>query len=253
MNNIVIIGDINPFGLKVGGTGYYILNFLNAVNSNENVLLYGYTTANNVNKQIKNNIKFRPLLVYKEEKKRYRLPQTFKFIFKIYENRKEILSMGRVFHVQRIDHAIPFLFPSKKGKIVVYFHGTASKGYLTGQGIKSKLKGCIYLILEHLILPKADKIVTVSGKDKRFYIDKYPETRNKIVTIPTPIDLDIFKIKTDKKALRSKYGLDEKHKIILYAGRFSKVKRIDLIIKAFVNLNQELPGTDLILVGQSNS
>jgi glycosyltransferase involved in cell wall biosynthesis len=149
-----------------------------------------------------------------------------------------------------LDFTIPFLFPSKRGKIVVYFHGAASKGYLTGKGLKSHLKGHIYSLLEHLILPKVDKIVTVSKNDAGFYADKYPKEKEKITTIPIPIDLDEFYIKPDKRILQNIFGLNVDHKIILYLGRFSKVKGIDFIIRVFMDLNRNEPKTDLILVGK---
>ncbi|UCE73106.1 MAG: glycosyltransferase family 4 protein [Methanomassiliicoccales archaeon] len=251
MKNLVIIGPINPFDSKISGTRNYVMNFLNSLSPNETAILYGHTTLKNSNRNtIKNNIIFYPLVVYPEKKERYYIPQTFKFIFKLYRYKNAILSKGNVLHIQRIDHTIPFLFPQKKGKIVLYFHGAASKGYLTGIGFKSKFKGIIYLMLEHLILPKVDKIITVSRKDERFYTTKYPYVSKKITTIPIPLDLNLFKVRNDKKTLCKKYGLDDRHKIILYAGRFSKVKGIDLIIKAFVNLNRVIPNTYLILVGK---
>lgn len=250
MRRMIIIGPINPFESKISGTRNYVMNFVNSVDLKEKIALFGYTSSENVNKQIRENVEFHPLIIYPQQKKRYFIPQTFKFIFRLYVRRKEILSIGNVLHIQRIDYAIPFLFPVKSGKVIIYFHGAASKGYLSGKGVKSKLKGFIYLILEHLMLSRADKIVTVSQEDERYYFHRYPEIKNKIVTIPIPLNLDDFNIKTDKKALRSKYDLDDKVKIILYAGRFSKVKGIDLIIRAFVNLNKTLPDTYLVLVGR---
>ena len=253
MNNsdkMIIIGSINPFDSKVGGARYYVMNILNSIDSDVNVMLCGYTTAKNIGKGLKNNQEFLPLVVYKKKKDRFIFPQSFKFIIKLYNNRNKILAKGEVLHIQRLDFTIPFVFPSKKGKIVVYFHGAASKGYLTGLGLKSKIKGYIYAILERLILPKVDRIVTVSKKDAEFYASKFPKVKKKITIIPVPIDLDEFYIKPDKKALQKRFGLNDKHKIILYLGRFSKVKGIDFIMKAFMELNKDNPETDLILVGK---
>jgi glycosyltransferase involved in cell wall biosynthesis len=253
MNNpdkMIIIGSVNPFDSKVGGGRYYVMNILNSIGSDVNIMLCGYTTAKNADRHLKNNQEFLPLVIYNKKKDRYIFPQSFKFIIKLYNNRKKILEKGKVLHIQRLDFTIPFLYPSKKGKIVVYFHGAASKGYLTGKGLKSKLKGHIYGILERLILPKVDKIVTVSKKDADFYASKYPKIKNKIAIIPVPVNLDEFRIKSDKKALQHKFGLNDKHKIILYLGRFSRVKGIDFIMRTFVDLNKDKPETDLILVGK---
>ncbi|UCE37896.1 MAG: glycosyltransferase family 4 protein [Thermoplasmata archaeon] len=249
-DNMIFIGPINPFDSKISGTQNYVMNFLNSVNKTERVMLCGYTTIENVNKNIRSNIRFLPLVVYEKKKDRFLFPQTFKFILALYKRKKDTFLAQNVLHIQRLDFAIPFLFPSKKGKIVLYFHGAASKGYLTGKGLKSKIKGYIYLILEHLILPNVDKIVTVSKKDEEFYANKYPKEKEKIITIPIPINVDEFDIKAGKKDLRNRLGLNQDHKIILYVGRFSKVKGIDLIIRAFLDLNKEVPDVDLVLVGQ---
>lgn len=250
MDGIVIIGFINPFASRVGGTRNYVMNFLKSAGPDVNIALFGFTTRDNVGKSISDNIAFHPLVIYEEVKATYRVPQTFRFILKLFEIRDEILSTGKVLHIQRVDHAIPFLFPVKRGKVVLYFHGSASKGYLTGSGLKSKFKGCLYLILEHLILPRVDRIVTVSKRDEQYYTDTFPRVRNKIVTISIPLNMEEFRIMEDKKGLRRKFGLSEDRKIILYAGRFSKEKGIDFIIEAFDELNRDMPDTELVLVGQ---
>jgi glycosyltransferase involved in cell wall biosynthesis len=249
MKKLVLIGQIDPFESKISGTRNYVMNFLNSLNSKEQVLLCGYTTSKNEDQHLNENIEFLPLIVYKDDKKRSIFPQSFRLLCRLYKYRKRILEKGDVLHIQRFDYAIPFLYLTKKAKIIVYFHGAASKGYLTGSGIKSKSKGYIYSILERIILPKVDRIVTVSKKDEEFYANKFPKIKEKIKTIPIPVDLNEFHITLDKRTLRNNYGLNENHKIITYIGRFSKIKGIDLIIKAFVDLNKTMPETELVLVG----
>lgn len=65
------------------------------------------------------------------------------------------------------------------------------------------------------------------------------------------VDTDLFKpVDIDEKnRLREKYGLRKGSFIIIYAGRFAKVKRLELIIKSFKKLNYCLQGSFLLLVG----
>jgi glycosyltransferase involved in cell wall biosynthesis len=250
MNNLVLIDQTDPFESRIGGMRFFVMNFLNSVDPSQKVLLCGSTTKDNAHKRIRSNVEFLPMVLYQRKKDRYIMPQTFRFGLGLLRNKNKILSFGDVLHFQRFDYSLPFIFPKKQAKCVVYFHGAASKGYLSGRGLKSKAKGIIYSILERLILPKVDMIVTVSHKDEEFYSRKYPSIRGKIMTIPIPVDLDEFKIMSNKSELRRKYGLDEHRKIILYIGRLSKVKGIDLIMESFSELNREDPDTELIIVGK---
>lgn len=250
MNRIVIIAPVDPFQTVVGGTRNYVLNFIGAVQPDNKIVLCGYTDQANTGKRIHDNVEFLPVIVNRKRKGRRFIPQSLKFVLKLYTMRRAILSRGGVLHFHRFDYALPFLFPTKKAKIVVYFHGTASKGYLMGEGIRSKLKGTLYLLLEHIILPRIDRIITVSHNDEKYYRERYPRLKDKITTIPVPLNLEDFNIQNNRTVLRQRYGLPENGKVVIFAGRFSKVKGIDLIIRAFSLLNRDIPESHLLLVGK---
>lgn len=65
------------------------------------------------------------------------------------------------------------------------------------------------------------------------------------------IDTDLFKPSNDleKMSIRQKFGLPKNKNIIIYAGRFSKVKRLDLLIKCFKKLLHVRNDVFLLMVG----
>lgn len=63
------------------------------------------------------------------------------------------------------------------------------------------------------------------------------------------IDISPFARSRQKgKQLRHKLGLD-KHQTVLFVGRLSGEKNVDLLIKSFAQVNQVLPATKLVLIG----
>jgi 1,2-diacylglycerol 3-alpha-glucosyltransferase len=50
--------------------------------------------------------------------------------------------------------------------------------------------------------------------------------------VPNSVDLERFNTKVDGSAIRSKLGFKDKDKVILYAGRVSKEKRLETMIRA---------------------
>ena len=65
------------------------------------------------------------------------------------------------------------------------------------------------------------------------------------------VDTQLFKPVTPKltEKIRRKYQLPPEAFIIVYAGRFVPIKRIDLLIKSFLSLKKRLENAHLLLVG----
>jgi len=66
---------------------------------------------------------------------------------------------------------------------------------------------------------------------------------------PDGVDFDLYKPINNKKALRSKLGLPIDKKIIIYVGRFSKVKDVDFLIEAYNELKRIRDDIQLLLIG----
>jgi glycosyltransferase involved in cell wall biosynthesis len=85
--------------------------------------------------------------------------------------------------------------------------------------------------------------------DSYYYRKKFPRIADRIETIPIPLDVKKFVMAKDREIIRKKYGLNESSRIILYAGRLSKVKRVDNIIRAFRLVGEDYPKALLVIVG----
>jgi len=113
---------------------------------------------------------------------------------------------------------------------------------------KGIIIGTIYEIIEAFIVKRIDRIIAVDAATNKFYINKFPQLKKKIHVIPVGIDPEMFK-PMDKYALREKYKLFKNDKIILYVGRHSKEKELDVLIKSFRNVKAKSTNCKLLLVG----
>ncbi len=84
----------------------------------------------------------------------------------------------------------------------------------------------------------------------------YPQSENKLYTIYSGVDLDRFRPSNSEETnkireeLRKKYHLTSK-KVILYVGRLSIKKGVDILIRAVLDLAKKHPDIALVLVGSN--
>jgi glycosyltransferase involved in cell wall biosynthesis len=71
----------------------------------------------------------------------------------------------------------------------------------------------------------------------------YRLNRNKVVVIPNGVDLKLFSGSNDRIQL-------EGDPAVLYVGYFSRLKGVDILIRAIAKLSSELPNIKLHLVGR---
>jgi glycosyltransferase involved in cell wall biosynthesis len=72
---------------------------------------------------------------------------------------------------------------------------------------------------------------------------------DKIRIIPNSIDLSEFSDLPLKGTFRTKYGIGENEKVILFLGRIHKIKGIDILIEAYADLVKEVPEIRLVIAG----
>mgnify|MGYP001626186081 FL=1 len=72
---------------------------------------------------------------------------------------------------------------------------------------------------------------------------------NNIYVIPNGVDLSIFNYKLDGSLIRLRYGLNESDKLILYVGRLSYEKKIDVMLKAIAILYKKEKNIKVIIGG----
>jgi glycosyltransferase involved in cell wall biosynthesis len=107
----------------------------------------------------------------------------------------------------------------------------------------------IYLdkLVSSKIVKNASKIIVLSS----FEANQYKHigiSEEKIAIIPNGIDLSEYAELPPKGTFKKKFNIPENKKIILYLGRIHKTKGIDLLIRAYAHLKNEMKYKDATLV-----
>ena len=113
---------------------------------------------------------------------------------------------------------------------------------------KQLLKNCFDLVWGKKILEGAEKIIALTEVEAVQY-GKMGVPRDKIVIIPNGIDLMLYNCMPSKGLFKSKYGIPQEEKMVLFLGRVHKIKGIDLLIEAFSTISSEMSNVKLVVVG----
>lgn len=83
------------------------------------------------------------------------------------------------------------------------------------------------------------------------YFEKYGADRSRCFFSPSIPDYRMFSDIPDQrvKDFREKHGISEQRRSILFCGRLGRVKRVDLLIEAFVRMAADRPQWDLLIAG----
>lgn len=92
-----------------------------------------------------------------------------------------------------------------------------------------------------------DRIVVPCRKEKDFLIQVYNAPENRIQIIPCGVNFDRFQ-PLDKKIARNRLGLGMQDSIVLYVGRHTPVKGLDLLLNAVGHL-AGVPHVRLLILG----
>ncbi len=89
------------------------------------------------------------------------------------------------------------------------------------------------------------------GRLGRAYYEKYGADPDQIFYCPCEPDYDQIRGLSQAflDQVAQKYGLDRERKRMIYSGRFTAVKRVDVLLEAFRHIYKERQDWDLILVG----
>jgi len=149
-----------------------------------------------------------------------------------------------IIHAHRPDHLAAFIIFNNRPS-VISLHGQQAH---TVNVRKGKLIRTIYQVLEKYAVKKAKALIAVDPITKDFYSKLYPKYQQKIHTIPTGVNTNVF-YSTEKSISRKKLGFKESDKIIIYVGRIEPPKRIDIIIEALRLIVQKDNNYKMVLVG----
>ncbi len=236
---------LNHFPLTGSGSGVYTQNIANSLIKKGHKVSIIFPE----NQKIKENpkIKMHPVYFYNKEKLENQLPFNFpcftthprsnktfyeltqeeleKYInaFKkaieeeIKTFKPDIIHAGHIWILPSIakDYNIP---------LIITAHGTDLIGYQKSQRFRKYADKAI---------KKATKIITVSKGNKKLVNTIFKDAKNKTILIPNGYNPDIFYIENvNKKEFLKKLKIKEYKNIVSFAGKFTSLKGIDLILKA---------------------
>lgn len=104
-------------------------------------------------------------------------------------------------------------------------------------GLEDELKQCQYWGSFHAknAVKYADKIIAISNQNKEKTEKMFPNEKDKIVLIPNGVDNEVFYIQEniDKKEILKRYGIVKNFdKIVSFAGKFTEIKGVDVLLDA---------------------
>lgn len=79
-----------------------------------------------------------------------------------------------------------------------------------------------------------DKIVTISKKNREVVIERFPEAEEKNVTLKNGYDTKVFYLANfNRKEILKEFGINKEYKkVVMFAGRLTENKGIDVLLKA---------------------
>ncbi|MHB8442765.1 MAG: glycosyltransferase family 4 protein [Patescibacteria group bacterium] len=134
---------------------------------------------------------------------------------------------------------------NKKLQYIYYNHGVADS--ITFEKFHEKKYIGLIRILNNLSIKNADEIISIS-KYLAEVLKKETGKDSKVVY--NKVDKDRYNAKPFKLDVRKKYKLPKDSFVILYVGRLSPHKKVDLLIKYFREFNKQYKDSYLIIVGK---
>jgi len=113
--------------------------------------------------------------------------------------------------------------------------------------------GLLYALLHRFTLYLPDHLVAVSQKMGR-QIAAYPGIKaSRVTAIQNAIDCESYYLPGQRDDCRSEFGLAPDSPLIGYMGRIEKMKRLDLLLHAFVPVLARHPQARLMIIGEGKS
>jgi glycosyltransferase involved in cell wall biosynthesis len=113
---------------------------------------------------------------------------------------------------------------------------------------KQGLKKIFDIFLGYRILRDASKVIALTKTEAEQYKERGVD-EDKIEIVPNGIDLPEYENLPRRGEFKRKYSIRNDEKMILCLGRIHKIKGIDLLVKAFADLSEELNNVKLVIIG----
>lgn len=122
-------------------------------------------------------------------------------------------------------------------KYAKYFHSSFDKYW---GGRENKIKDIITKVVMQKAINKSDLLIFISKAVKKSFCDTFKINDNKCAIVYNGINNKFIEMKPKKK---------ENTNNITYIGRLEKLKGVEVLIKAFEEIQQAIPQTKLTIVG----
>ncbi len=160
-----------------------------------------------------------------------------------------------IFHLNYHHHADIGLEAQKRfgAKLIYTVHFIPSYFTLLKMGVKlnkatAKKEACV----EKKILSKSDSIICVTQFAKNILMIYYGVPESKIQVVYNGLDNREDYQNVNKYKIRKKLGFEEDEKIILFVGRLSESKGLEVLIKAFLKLSEKNNRVRLVVIGNGD-
>ncbi len=234
---VTIVSGKNPFVAKASGTAAYVSGLITALNEREFevTLISPKIDKGDVDRF---NLDHIPI--------KMRRDTSISFFLKLMMKTPRLnIPEHSIIHAHRPDFAFPFVIFKRKNPKVCTLHGIPDIGIRTRKNV---LIWGLYSLMEKATLGRMDRLIAVNQSTKDYYLRKNPDLKDKIVVIPVGVNTELFRPHNGGK-MREKYGFERDEKIILFVGRFSKEKGLDILLSSFKELKSEVSKARLVLVG----
>ena len=166
---------------------------------------------------------------------------------KIIEDLRPIAVFSNMF-TQNVSLSLSRLLVEEKVKRSTKFIGISRNGssrIRRGQWYKLPYRLLIKKIYENL-----DWLVAVSSVVKKDIMETFFVKEEKIRVIHNPFDLEMIRKKADQPIEDSLSYIFSNYRVLINTSRFSKQKRLDLLIRAFRKIRERVSDVKLMLVGE---
>lgn len=138
---------------------------------------------------------------------------------------------------------IALIFIPKKPKLIIWHHALSSQ-WLIFQPYRKIQQGII-----KYLYPLCHRVITISYEIKKDLYQNFGINPDKIIVLPSMIDLEYIKKQAGKKLLTSGFP---NRLVISFVGRLVKGKKIDILLKAFSQLLDTENNLILVIAGRGS-
>jgi len=140
------------------------------------------------------------------------------------------------------------LYLAKKSRVpLVYTHHTFFDGYVHYIPLNRKLLQKLSVLGSRTYCNHSTLVLTPSHPMRDLLMEY--GVREKIVVLPTGIDLESFTNNKLDNSTRQRYGISKSTKLLLYVGRIGEEKNLDFLLKSFRIVANRISDVHLLLVG----